>query len=138
MTSYQKIAQALIEAGYLSPANRDASVDVLRKTLTSVEAVQDRAAALADQAEQEDMITGAKEFARQDAAAGDKKDLSIDRAILQDAKNKEEVDQSAIKQAEAEISRQCKRAAKTLVSAGLIDKTYRKNAAIVIEQVWVA
>jgi len=70
MASYQKIAQALIEAGYLSPANQNASVEVLMKTLTDVEAVLTRANALADQAEQENMITGAAEFVRQDTATG--------------------------------------------------------------------
>ena len=45
--------------------------------LCAVDAVGARASALADQAEQENMIAGASEFARQDSAAGDKKDLSI-------------------------------------------------------------
>ena len=137
MASYQKIVQALVTAGYLSSADQNAAAEVLAKTLTADKAVQARAAALVDQAEQEEMSAGAAEFARQDAAAGDKKDLSIDRAILQDARSKEEVDQSAIKHAEAEISRQCKRAAKALVSVGLVDKTYRKYAAEVIREAWV-
>ena len=88
MASYQKIVQALVTAGYLSPADQNDAAELLAKTLTADKAVQARAAALADQAEQEDMSAGAAEFARQDAAAGDKKDLSIDRAILQDAKSK--------------------------------------------------
>jgi len=138
MGTIQDITLALIEAGYLSPADNTAATELLAKTLTADEAVQARAAALADQAEQENMIAGAAEFAQQDAAAGDKKDLSIDRAIRQDARNKAEVDQSAIKHAEAEISRQCKRAAKALVSTNLVDKNYRNNAAVVIQEVWVA
>jgi hypothetical protein len=67
MTSYQKIAQALVKAGYLSPSNNNAAAEVLAKTLTATDAVVTRAAALADQAEQEDMIAGAAEFTRQDA-----------------------------------------------------------------------
>jgi len=138
MGTIQSITLALVEAGYLSPADKTAAAELLAKTLTAYDAVQARADALADQAEQEEMIAGAAEFAQQDATAGDKKDLSIDRAILQDAKNKDEVDQSAIKHAEAEISRQCKRAAKALVSAGLVEKTYRKDAAEVIHEAWAA
>ena len=138
MTSYQDIAQTLVEAGYLTPIDKTAAAEVLAKTLTAVNAVQARAAALADQVEQENMIAGAAEFMQQDAAAGDKEDLSIDRAILQDARNKAEVDQSTIKHADAKISRQCKRAAKALVSAGLLDKTYRKYAAEVIQETLVA
>ena len=100
-----EIAQALVEAGTLSRANITAAAQVLAEALTAVDAVDARATALADQAEQENMIAGASEYTRQDAAAGDKKDLSIDPAILQDAVNKEEVDESIIKHAESEISR---------------------------------
>jgi len=133
-----EIAQTLVEAGTLSSANITAAAQVLAEALTAVDAVDARASALTDQAEQENMIAGASEFARQDAAAGDKKDLSIDQAILQDAVNKEEVDESIIKHAEAGISRQCQQAAKALASAGLIDKTNQKYAAELIETAWNA
>ena len=138
MSTMIEVAQALVKAGYLTNADVEAAADVLAETLIATDAVEARATALADQADQENMKAGASEFARQDAAAGNKKDLSIDQAIIQDAINKEQVDQSIIKHAEAEISRQCNQAAKALAAAGLIDKSYLKFAAELVNEVWVS
>lgn len=131
-----EIAQAIAEAGYLRPVEIENAAVLLANALSSDEPVQARATALSDEADQDRMIKGARAMSVQDAARGDKKGQQIDEAIIQDALNQEQVDESIIYHADESIAKTCKRAAADLASDGLIEKENQEAVASLIADLW--
>jgi len=138
MTTTVEIAEILVNAGFLSEKDIQAAVALLEKTLETGDTEARLAAAIRDEADQENMIAGARDMTEQDAAIGDKKDLKVDRAILQDALNQEQVDESIVRGAEKKITRAYHAAAAALAKAGLIDKRHRQEVAELRADEWGA
>jgi hypothetical protein len=92
---------------------------------------------LRDEAEQEQMIARARQAAELDAVEGDKRDLSIDQSIIQDAIGKEQVDEATRRHAEKKIAAACRSAAKNLAHARLIDRSQVKDVASLIQKTWM-
>ena len=138
MANTIEIAQAIAEAGYLQLAEIEGAATLLANVLVFDDVVQARAAALSDEADQDRMIKGARAMSVQDASRGDKKGLQVDGAIIQDALNQEQVDESIIYHAEESIAKTCKKAGADLASAGLIEKKNRKVVASLIADLWTS
>ena len=85
-----EIVQALFIAGYLKGSNLETARSILTAALPDQDPLRARADALHDEKDQEQLIAGASEYARQDATVGDRKSLEVDREIIQDAINQEQ------------------------------------------------
>lgn len=136
MTQFDRIARALVKEGFLSENKVEAASLVLIDELNQ-EIRNEREMILLDVAKQEQMISGAKNLLEQDQKKVDKKGNKIDRAIIQDAVDQEEVDSSAFHANEKKIQASSRSAAEGLVKAGLIDKHQVKAAIVVIKQTWL-
>lgn len=137
MAPTAEIIQALVSAGYLDQGSAEAAEPILSNALRHQDAVTMRAEAIRDEATQDQMITGAREYADHDAALHDKKDLSIDKSVIQDAKGKKQVDELTRRHAEKKIAAACKSAAKSLAHARLIKRSQVKAVAGVIQKSWI-
>jgi len=137
MTTTLAVAEALVSAGELSRENMEAAVAILTEYLSATDQEKLHQAA-ADSKSQEQMILKAKPYAEQDAARGDPKSLEVDQAIIQDAINQDEADLAKLQALEARISKQAKRAARAMVSAGLIPNQNQKLIAKLIQQIWIS
>jgi len=132
-----EIILALVSAGYLQEANSEAAKPILTAALWDDTAITARMAALGDENQQEQMISGAREYAEQDTVVGDKNEMGVDQSIIQDAIDKEEVDEATRRHAEKKIAAACKSAAKSLAHARLIDRSKMKVVAGLIQKTWI-
>lgn len=137
MAPTAEIVWMLVKAGYLAESSAEAAQHILASALRDEYAVAARAEALGDEAEQQQMIAGARQAAEQDAVVGDERELSIDQSIIQDAIGKEQVDEAARRHAEKKIAAACKSAAKSLAHARLIDRSQVKDVASLIQKTWL-
>jgi len=137
MTKIDCIAEALVKEGYLSQANIEATVALLTQYLSTADRETYRKVE-ADSRFQEQMILKDGPYVEHDVARGDPKSLKVDQAILQDAFNQDEADLAKLQALEAKISKQAKKAAKAMVSAGLILKQNQKLTIELIYQVWIS
>lgn len=136
MTMTVEMAEILVNAGFLSETDIQTAAALLADALKTEDAEARLAAAISDEADQEQWIAGASAMAEQDAVMGDKKDLEVDRAILQDAINQEQVDERIIRDTEKKITVAYHAAAAALARAGLIDKRQRQEVAGLIADNW--
>lgn len=137
MTTTVDVAEALVSEGDLSRENMEAAVALLTEYLSATD--QEKLDNVeADSQSQEQTILKAKPYAEQDAARGDPKSLEVDQAIIQDAFNQDEADLAKLQALEARISKQAKRAARAMVSAGLVPKQNQKLVAKLIQQIWIS
>jgi len=135
MTKTVDVAEALVSKGELSWESMEAAVELLADCLSATD--QEKLYDLeADSQSQEQTILKAKPYAEQDAARRDPKNLEVDRAIIQDAFNQDEADLAKLQALEARVSKQAKRAARTMVSAGLVPKQNQKLIAKLVQQFW--
>jgi len=137
MVPTAEIVWNLVKTGYLAESRAEAAQHILASALRDEYAVAARAEALGDEAQQEQMITGARKAAELDAVEGDERELSIDQSIIQDAIGKEQVDESTRHHAEKKIAAACKSAAKSLAHARLIDRSQVKDVASLIQETWL-
>jgi hypothetical protein len=137
MVPTAEIVWNLVKTGYLAESRAEAAQHILASALRDEYAVAARAEALGDEAQQEQMITGARKAAELDAVEGDERELSIDQSIIQDAIGKEQVDESTRRHAEKKIAAACKSAAKSLAHARLIDRSQVKDVASLIQETWL-
>lgn len=137
MTPTVEIIQALVSAGYLEQGSAEDAGAIISNALRNEAPLEERAEALRDEDTQDQMIDGAREYAEYDAAVKDKKDLSIDKSIIQDAKGKKQVDELTRRHAEKRIAAACKSAAKSLAHYGLIKRSHVKDAAGLIQETWL-
>jgi hypothetical protein len=137
MTTYAIVAQALVEAGYLTDADIDAAVDILADALVVDEAEEVETAALADGLHQEDVIDEAEAWAEEDSTAGDWDRVDDDEAIIDEAEAALAADANIIIAAEDTIDAAYADAAAALLAAELIDEANLNDAAVVIANVWV-
>ena len=137
MTTYVQVSQALVTAGYLSDADVEAAAAVLADALVVTDAEDAEAAALDDEAFQENVIAAALDLAELDAEADDFEDAAIQEEIIEEAEDLEFEDEGIIADAEATIAAAYADAAAALVAAELIDEANADAVAGVIADVWV-
>jgi len=135
LTEIENLLQALINKGYLLVSNAQAAKSVLDSAFSNDAALEERTKAQGDEAAQEQMKTGARAMIKQDKAKGAKRDLLVDRAILQDAINQEQVDELIIRDTKKEVTAVSHAAAAALADSGLIEKRHIRKVADLIENI---
>ena len=137
MTTYVKVAQALVTGGYLTNADLDAAAAVLADALVVEEAEDAEDMALDDEAYQEGVIAGAEDMEDMDAQMGDYEDEEADEVIIADALDQEDVDEEIIAEAGDTIDAAYADAAAALLAAGYIDAGNVDAVIAAIGDVWV-
>jgi len=137
MTNIDRIAETLVKEGYLSRENIEPAITILAQFLSAADRDKYREVE-ADSRFQEQMILKDEPYEEQDVARGDSKSLKVDQAILQDAFNQDEADLARLQALDSKISKQAKKAAKAMVSAGLIAKQTQKLTTELIRRVWIS
>lgn len=137
MTTYIEVAQALVEPGYLSEADITAAADILADVLVVTDTEISEARAKADEAIQQQLISGATAAQSRDLDVDDLEDFMIEQDIIDDAEEQVLEDEAAIAAAEDTISATYTDAVTALVAAELIDEINAAAVAAVIANVWV-
>ncbi len=122
MTTYEDLAKALADAGYVSEADIQAAADILADALIVEAAEEVEAEAMDDYSDQEDTIAEAEVWAAEDAAEGNLESLVIDKDIVDDAAEQALEDRDAVIAAEAVIDSAYTDAAAALLAVALIDE----------------
>jgi hypothetical protein len=137
MTAYAKVAQALVTAGYLSETDVEAAAAVLADGLTVASAQDAKAAALADEDYQEDVIADAAGLAQDDAWDGDYQDAAYQQDRITNAEAQQAADEEILAAAQGSVAAAYADAAAALVTAELIDEANLEAVAGVIADVWI-
>ncbi len=137
MTTHIEVAQALVDAGYLSDADIEAAVNILADALAVEEAEAAAAAAIDDMLDQEDLIVEAEAAAEEDSTAGDWDAVDVDEEIIDEAEEQAMADADIIDAAADTIGAAYADAAVSLLAAELIDEANAGAVAMVIADVWV-
>ncbi len=137
MTTHIEVAQALVDAGYLSDADIEAAVNILADALAVEEAEAAAAAAIDDMLDQEDLIVEAEAAAEEDSTAGDWDAVDVDEEIIDEAEEQAMADADIIDAAADTIGAAYADAAVSLLAAELIDAVNAGAVAAVIADVWV-
>ena len=122
MTTLIEVAQALVDAGYVSSADVKAAADILADALIVEAAEEVEADAMDDYSDQEDLISEAEVWAAEDAAAGDFESAAIDKDIVDVAAEQALDDRDTVIAAEAVIDAAYTDAAAALLAAAIIDE----------------
>jgi hypothetical protein len=137
MTTFVEVAQALVEAGYLSDADVDAAVVVLADALVVEDAHREEADAIRDEAAQQELIAGLQIEASTDAAILDYVGQQVAEDRSAKARAEQDEDEAIIEDAEATIAYAYNDAAAALLAAELIDEAKLDSVAVVISDAWV-
>jgi hypothetical protein len=137
MTTYIEVAQALVSAGYLSEADIEAAADVLDDALIIADAEEWQDAAADDYTTQEDIISEAEVWEREDEVTGDYASMEEDEDVIGDAIDQAQIDKETMVEAQVEIDAAYMDAASALLAAALIDEANLQAAAAVIADTWV-
>ena len=137
MTIYFEVTKALVSAGYLSEADMDAAMVVLKDALVVADAEKAKAFALEDIAYQEEVTARAEDLAEIDVQMGEVEDRFIQAEVINSAEILAEGDAAMIEKADAVIVAAYTDAAAALLAAELIDEANLEATVSVIEEVWV-
>lgn len=137
MTVYFEVTKALVSAGYLSEADMDAAMVVLKDALVVADAEKAKAFALEDIAYQEEVTARAEDLAEIDVQMGEVEDRFVQAEVINSAEILAEGDAAMIEKADAVIVAAYTDAAAALLTAELIDEANLEATVIVIEEVWV-
>ena len=137
MTIYFEVTKALVSAGYLSEADMDAAMVVLKDALVVADAEKAKAFALEDIAYQEEVTARAEDLAEIDVQMGEVEDRFVQAEVINSAEILAEGDAAMIEKADAVIVAAYTDAAAALLAAELIDEANLEATVIVIEEVWV-
>lgn len=137
MTIYFEVTKALVSAGYLSEADMDAAMVVLKDALVVADAEKAKAFALEDIAYQEEVTARAEDLAEIDVQMGEVEDRFVQAEVINSAEILAEGDAAMIEKADAVIVAAYTDAAAALLAAELIDEANLEATVSVIEEVWV-
>lgn len=137
MTEIDTIVEKMLAEGYLSPENVKAAGVLLAGHL-SVKDQLDFEKLELDSISQEQIIQKDKPYAEMAAEAGDRKEMEVNREIIQDALDHEDLDLAEMDILKSGIARQAKKAAKAMVSSGLVSKQNQEPITQLILQMWVS
>jgi uncharacterized protein YdaT len=122
MLKSAEIAEALADTGYLARSDIEIAAKLLSDRLAVENLEEARVSAIRDEVYQENILAGERAMEEQDALLGDKKGLKVDQAMIQESLDQQQVDELAIKNAEAKILAAYDKAAAALAAFGLIMK----------------
>lgn len=137
MTIYFEVTKALVSAGYLSEADMDAAMVVLKDALVVADAEKAKAFALEDIVYQEEVTARAEDLAEIDVQMGEVEDRFVQAEVINSAEILAEGDAAMIEKADAVIVAAYTDAAAALLTAELIDEANLEATVSVIEEVWV-
>ncbi|MBE2224013.1 MAG: hypothetical protein IAF02_20915 [Anaerolineae bacterium] len=137
MTTYLEVTQALISAGLLSEADREAAVAILRDRLIVAEAEETKAFAEEDMDYQDKVIADARDLAEIDLEMGQIEDRFIQADVINAATSLKESDMDKIDEADAYIAMAYEEAAAALLAALLIDEANVEATINIITEIWV-
>jgi len=137
MTTYIEVAQALVDAGYLTDADLEAAITVLEDALVVAAAEDAEDEAAEDYSAQKDIVAEVENWVVEDAEVGDYDALEADEDIIADAIEQELEDEVVMVVAEAVIDAAYSDAAAALLAAELIDEAYLDAVAATIADIWV-
>lgn len=138
MTIYFEVTKALASsAGYLSKADMDAAMVVLKDALVVADAEKAKAFALEDIVYQEEVTARAEDLAEIDVQMGEVEDRFVQAEVINSAEILAEGDAAMIEKADAVIVAAYTDAAAALLAAELIDEANLEATVSVIEEVWV-
>lgn len=137
MTIYFEVTKALVSAGYLSEADMDAAMVVLKDALVVADAEKAKAFALEDIVYQEEVTARAEDLAEIDVQMGEVEDRFVQAEVINSAEILAEGDAAMIEKADAVIVAAYTDAAAALLAAELIDEANLEATVSVIEEVWV-
>jgi hypothetical protein len=132
MATYLEVAQALVDAGYVSDADIQAAADILADALIVEAAEEVEAEAMDDYSDQEDLIAEAEVWAAEDAVEGDFESVAIDKDIVDDAAEQALADRDTVMAAEIVIDAAYTDAAAALLAAALIDEANAEAVAALL------
>lgn len=134
---YREVAQALVDAGYLSDADVEAAADILADALIVETAEEVEAEAMDDYSDQEDLLAEAEVWAAEDAAAGDFESMVIDKDIAEEAAEQALDDRDTVVAAEGGIDAAYTDAAAALLAAALIDEADAEAVAALLGDLYI-
>ncbi len=137
MTTYLEVTQALISAGLLSEADREAAVAILRDHLIVAEAEETKAFAEEDMDYQDKVIADARDLAETYLEMGQIEDRFIQADVINAATSLKESDMDKIDEADAYIAMAYEEAAAALLAALLIDEANVEATINIITEIWV-
>ena len=137
MTMYEKVANALLSAGYLTDSDVEAAIIVLNDALIIDAAEAAEEAATEDYVAQKDLIAKAEVWANEDIAVDNYVSAEIDLEIIDEATKQALADKETVVAAEAVIAAAYTDAAAALLAAELIDEVNMEASATVISETWV-
>ncbi len=137
MTTYLEVTQALISAGLLSEADREAAVAILRDHLIVAEAEETKAFAEEDMDYQDKVIADARDLAETYLEMGQIEDRFIQADVINAATSLKESDMDKIDEADAYIAMAYEEAAADLLAALLIDEANVEATINIITEIWV-
>jgi len=132
MATYLEVAQALVDAGYVSDADIQAAAHILTDALVVEAAEEVEAEAMDDYSDQEDLIAEAEVWAAEDAVEGDFESVAIDKDIVDDAAEQALADRDTVMAAEIVINAAYTDAAAALLAAALIDEANAEAVAALL------
>ena len=137
MATYLEVAQALVDAGYVSDADIRAAADILADALIVEAAEEVEAEAIDDYSDQEDTIAEAEVWAAEDAAVGDFESVAIDKDIVDDSAEQALDDRDTVMAAEIVIDAAYTDAAAALLAAALIDAADAEAVAALLGDLYI-
>ena len=137
MTAFEKVAEALVPAGYLSDVDVDRAAAVRADVLVVKDAEGAVDAALQDEEYQEDVIADAAGLAQDDAWDGDLQDAAYQQDRIAGAEAQAAIDEQIISAGQDSVTAVYADAAAALLAAELIDAASVDGAAAVITDFWV-
>jgi hypothetical protein len=136
MTTTIEVAQALVNAGYLTDADVAAAAAVLDDALIVQELEAAEADAMDDYTYQEDLIAKTEVWESEDAVLGEEEDAMIDEQVIAEASVQLEADRATVIEAEATIAAAYTDAAAALLAAELIDEADAEAVAAAIAEAY--
>ena len=137
MTTYLKVTQALVTAGYLSESDIEAAVAVLADRLIVADAEETKAFAEEDIEYQAQVVAKALDLTEMDVEMGEVEDRFVQAEVINSAEALADGDAAMIERADAAIAAAYEDTAAALLAAELIDEANAEAVAGVIADVWV-
>lgn len=134
MTSYERVTKTLVSDGYLSEADVDAAIAVLKGELRVAEAAELEAESMADLEVEQELIDEASDLAAEAERVGDTKTEAVAAEVLEEGLGSVAMDAEVIETAEEVIEAAYLNAAAALVEAELINNADQEAMVVSIKR----
>jgi hypothetical protein len=138
MTSCFEVAMDLNEAGYLKSEDIDTATSVLVETLIAMGIIKERSRAVQDKAVEEEIYEAAEHAAAADDARADFEEEIAHAEIMFEAKERKELHEKIIAEADTVIDDNVHTATAALVDRGLIHPSNTEKVTRIIARSWAS